>query len=71
MNFGIWGSGWTATQLGAICPLFPLTWSTAPQPPKPREWWVNYENDLVLEYIPDEDGSFKSAGYVHVREVLE
>ena len=40
-------------------------------PPKPREWWINYDNDLVLRYQPDNDGSFKKGGYIHVREVLE
>ena len=47
------------------------TYRVKPQPPKPREWWINYYNDLVLMYQPDKDGSFKKAGYIHVREVLE
>lgn len=47
------------------------TYRVKPQPPKPREWWVNYDNDLVLIYQPDDDGSFREAGYIHVREVLE
>lgn len=47
------------------------TYRVKPQPPKPREWWINYDNDVVLIYQPDNDGSFKKGGYIHVREVQE
>ena len=53
------------------------TWHVAaayrlkPQPSKPREWWIHYDYDVVLKYIPDEDGQFKANGYIHVREVIE
>lgn len=47
------------------------TYRVKPQPPKPREWWVNPQTDVVLDYEPDSDGSFQEGGYIHVREVLE
>jgi hypothetical protein len=48
-----------------------LTYRLKPQPPKPREWWIHYDNSIVLNYVPDDDGSFKAGGYIHVREVIE
>ena len=44
-------------------------WRVKPQLPKPREWWIREGDESVIPYV--DDPSFKSAWYIHVREVLK
>lgn len=40
-----------------------------PQPPKPREWWVQPDEFLAAQYDGD-NAEARARGWVHVREVV-
>jgi len=39
------------------------TYRVKPQPPKPREFWISHDRQIVTKYF--------HADFIHVREVLE